>query len=261
MNRGRMVFNRFQGTLTLCAGLALASPAAVWATEVVGMAQVPADAAPGAKARTPARIEVLAAREAVRPDGRLVAVDDPTRLSAMIADGELEAWVGVIPEGADLEAGVRLTSLKYPVSPMAIMRTDTDIHDWQALSGRTVCLAADGRYVGELAARYGAIEQVYPSTADALLGMRTGQCDAMVHDQAFLQELLALPEWKKFSAQLKPYRQVDLVQVTKVDPPRPRALYALLVATSPRRLTALTIGQVRETAFEVYLDQTVPDCH
>src|SRR5690606_7072121 len=156
---------------------------------------------------------------------------------------------------------LRLTELDYSISPMAIMRTDTDIHEWSALAGRTVCLAADGRYVGEMAARYGAIEQVYPSTTDALLGVRIGSCDAMVHDQAFLEALLAFPEWRKFSARLEPYRHVELARVTAAHTPRSGAVRALLEVSSPKRLAALTADQAREIAFEVYLDQTVPDCH
>jgi len=32
-------------------------------------------------------------------------------------------------------------------------------------------------------------------------------------------------------------------------------------ATSPERLRELARRQARDIAFEVYLDQTVPDCH
>lgn len=249
--------------LVLCAGLALAAlglPGAQASAEAIGVSMVPAVAPPGAKVRTPARIEVLAGREALGAGDALVAVEDPARVSAMVARGELAGWLGVAAADT-LGANVRLTGLDYSLSPMAIMRTDTDIHEWSALSGRTVCLAADGRYVGEMAARYAAIEQVYPSTTDALLGVRIGLCDAMVHDQAFLEALLEFPEWQKFSARLDPYRRVRLARVTPADAPRSDALHALLEISSPRHLAALTAEQAREIAFEVYLDQTVPDCH
>ena len=260
MNRGRASSRRFLGTLALCAGSVFAVPAPA-AQAAVGMAAVPAPSAPGAKVRTPARIEVLAGRAAVGAGGALVAVEDPARLTAMVAGGELVGWLGVVGEAGGPGEGVRAASLEYSASPMAIMRTDTDIHDWRSLAGRTVCLAADGRYVGELAARHGAIEQVYPSTTDALLGVRTGLCDAMVHDQTFLEALLKFPEWRKFSARLEPYRRVGLARVTAADPARPDAVRALATATSPGRLAALTADQARDIAFEVYLDQVVPDCH
>ncbi|MER1968650.1 ABC transporter substrate-binding protein [Castellaniella sp. GW247-6E4] len=262
MNRGSAAPWGLRAGLALCAALGLATLgplAGASAAEAVGVARIPAAAAPGAKVRTPARIEVLAGRDVAGSQGTLVAVEEPTRWSAMVADGKLGGWLGVVAEGASLDESVRSVALGYSVSPLAILRTDTDIHDWRALSGRTVCLAADGRYVGELAARYGAIEQIYPSTTDALLGVRTGLCDAMVHDQAFLEALLAFPEWKKFSARLEPYRKVDLMRVTAAA--RPGAVRGLLEATSPRHLAALTAGQARDIAFEVYLDQVVPDCH
>ena len=215
-NHGYRAARRFPGAWVLCAGLALAAlglPGAPTHAEAIGVSLVPAASPPGAKVRTPARIEVLAGRKALGSGDELVAVADPARGSAMVAQGELAGWLGAA-EGDIQGENLRLTELDYSISPMAIMRTDTDIHEWSALAGRTVCLAADGRYVGEMAARYGAIEQVYPSTTDALLGVRIGSCDAMVHDEAFLEALLAFPEWRKFSARLEPYRHVELARVT-----------------------------------------------
>src|SRR3546814_19750149 len=87
---------------------------------------------------------------------------------------------------------------------MAIMRTDTDIKSWQQLKGRTVCLSEGGRYVGALTRQYGAVEIVFKAPADSLLALRTGGCDAAVHDDVMLKELLKLPEWKKVSARLPP---------------------------------------------------------
>lgn len=238
------------GTLGLSAGAAAAA---------VGVAQVPAASVPGAKVRTPARIEVLAARQAVGATGDVQAVADPGRAWALLDQGGIDGWLGVADPAA-LGPAVQASDLHYSLSPLAILRTDTDIHDWRALSGRTVCLAADGRYVGEISARYGAIEQVYPSVTDALLGVRTGACDAMVHDQAFLEALLKFPEWKKFSVRLEPYRQVSLLRVVARQAPE-KALASVLKATSPSSLAALTARQARDIAFEVYLDQVVPDCH
>src|SRR3546814_5705323 len=80
----------------------------------------------------------------------------------------------------------------------------SDIKSWQQLKGRTVCLSEGGRYVGALTRQYGAVEIVFKAPADSLLALRTGGCDAAVHDDVMLKELLKLPEWKKFSASLPP---------------------------------------------------------
>lgn len=99
---------------------------------------------------------------------------------------------------------VTLISTGYDAAPMAIMRTDTRIRRWQDLKGQRVCMSEGGSYVGKMAASYGAVEVVHKAPADSLLALRVGKCDAAVHDDTFLQILLRMPEWKKFSARLKP---------------------------------------------------------
>jgi len=165
-----------------------------------------------------------------------------------------------VPPQSPLPEGVERVPLGWSASPMAIMRSDTTIGRWEELKHHTVCLAADGRYRGELAARYGAVEQVYPSATDALLALRTGQCDATVQDEGFLRELLKFPEWHKFSATLAPYRHQSLVRLVRADLPSAQRL-SLSRVTGIATLQAAAQRQARDIAFEVYLDQTVPDCH
>lgn len=224
----------------------------------LGVAEVPTAPVPGTRSRTPVRIEVLAG-QTVDGSAPLLAVSLDQAMESL-REGRLDAWIGVLPDDARVSGGLQRSRLDWSASPMAILRTDTDIHDWKALAGRTVCLSADGRYVGELAARFAAIEQVYPSATDALLALRTGQCDAAVQDEGFLRQLLKFPEWRKFSAQLAPYRSVVLEQIRRPDLPQP-ARQALRRALEPGRLRDLAREQAKTIAFEVYLDQAVPDCH
>ncbi|MDN5844141.1 MAG: ABC transporter substrate-binding protein [Alcaligenaceae bacterium] len=234
----------------------LAPSAASGAMASVALSSAPPVAAAGAKVRTPGRIEVLIARDLAGggPDAVLVSEPDAVR-------GAREGvWLGVWPDGQAVPADVRRVSLDYAVGPMAIMRTDTDIRDWKDLSGRTVCMDGNGRYVGEVAARFGAIEQIYPSATDALLAVRTGLCDATVQDDRFLHALLKFPEWKKFSADLPAYRHMDLVWATGAgDAYEDWALR--MQSHASVRIDAMTAQQARDIAFEVYLDQAVPDCH
>lgn len=224
----------------------------------IGVPAVPAMPTPGAKTRTAARIEVLAGQETENA-APLQAIGQDEIVPELQA-AKLDAWVGVLPAGVDIPAGVPHHRLSWSASPTAMMRTDTDIRSWEDLAGRTVCLNADGRYVGELAARYGAIEQVYPSVTDALLAVRVGLCDAAVQEEAFVRELVKFPEWKKFSAQLAPYRQVNLVQL--LNPQLPAAnVQTLRQSVAPKHLQQLAQEQAKAIAFEVYLDQSVPDCH
>lgn len=211
----------------------------------------------------PSRIEALLARG---PAGGDKAEEPPvvrTALQAItrIARGAPELWIGRLASPASaLPRGVRVMRLDWATGPMAIMRSDTDIRDWRDLQNRTVCVPIDGRHTGRLARDYGAIEQVYPAAAHALVALRVGECDAAVADASLLQQLLQYPEWKKFSARLLPLADEPLV-----------ALWPSRLSMGQHRRLRQVVGktalqQARQTlarsiAFEVYLDQEAPDCH
>jgi len=162
----------------------------------------------------------------------------------------LHRAAGVIPTG-------------YAAGPMAIMRSDTDIKAWEQLKGRKVCVSEGGVYAGTLSARYGAIETVYKAPADSLLALRIGACDAAVHDSAMLERLIRLPEWKKFSARLPAGSSTSLAfAVPADDKPGSATLRRIALAWAANGyLDVLMSKMVRQIAFEVYLDQDVPDCH
>lgn len=152
----------------------------------------------------------------------------------------------------------------YQAQPKLIMRTDTDIKQWSQLNGRRVCVSQGSPYSGNILLRYGAREMVMRAPADALLALRTGQCDATIHDDILLDGILSLPEWKKFSAILAP------------SGPTTQLVWVLRAADRDLRIAATSLMRewgkngfwsaarkkwVNDVAFEVYLDQTVPDCH
>lgn len=209
------------------------------------------------KFRTPETIDAALAQDLAR---RLKQPLAAIR-SAQAAQPRLR--IATLSANGALPAGYVPIRIAYESAPMAIMRSDTTIKRWEQLKGRAVCVSQGGNHVGTLAARYGAIEKVYPAPADALIAVRVGECDATVHDSAMLEELIRLPEWKKFSARL---------------PAQQGRKLALLVPAGERRLLndmrkvvgdwnkaaypqALMKKAVRSIAFEVYLDQDVPDCH
>lgn len=171
-------------------------------------------------------------------------------LVRMAQSDPLHGTASVIPTG-------------YAAGPMAIMRTDTDIKAWEQLKGRRVCVSEGGLYAGTLAAGYGAIEKVYKAPADSLLALRIGACDAAVHDSTLLEELIKLPEWKKFSARLPVGPRTSLVFALPAgDKQSSAALRQVAFAwAADGYLDRLMRKMVRQIAFEVYLDQDVPDCH
>ena len=232
---------------------------------VAGVAYVPQAYSAGAKFRTPEGIETALAEDLGKrlrlPAATVAAV--PALRPAMLAGGKVELLIDAIADTDPLRRSAILVPTGFSAGPMAIMRSDTDIKRWEQLKGRTVCLAEGGRYAGAIAARYGAIEKRFRAPADALLALRTGGCDAAVHDNTLLEELIKLPEWKKFSARLPVGPRHALLFAV---PASERASAAFLKQTADDwrasgYLSQLVRKMARNIAFEVYLDQDVPDCH
>jgi len=234
-------------------------------TLVAGVQYVPPPFVAGAKVRTPehvatALVEDLAKRLSLQ--GQTVAAD-PARPEALLETGK--AKLLLLPIGKSEVSATTTMSIPagHSSGAMAIMRTDTDIKTWDQLKGRTVCMSEGGRYVGQMAARYGAVEKLFKAPADSLLALRIGGCDAAVHDSAMLNELIKLPEWKKFSARL-PVRDVEpLVFLVPSDDVQSRDALKKVSRdwADSRYLEKLVKLSARDIAFEVYLDQTVTDCH
>lgn len=220
---------------------------------------------PGAKVRTPEGLApILAERLATHLPVAPVAVESPEKaVAAPAGQAAADALLLPVATGENAPAQAVVIPTGYRAGIMAIMRTDTDIKRWEDLKGRTVCIAEGGGLAGQLQARYGAIEQVYRAPADALLNLRIGTCDAAVHDSTMLQALLEFPEWKKFSAQLPVLQERDLAFI--VSPGNEEVARVLQTQVAEWRqddlLKKLTRQAARDIAFEVYLDQEVPDCH
>lgn len=181
----------------------------------------------------------------------------------LLASGKADIALVTLTENDPLHRTATVIPTGYSAGPMAIMRTDTDIKTWEQLKGRKVCVSEGGLHVGTLAAKYGAIEMVYKAPADALIAVRVGACDATVHDSAMLEELIKYPEWKKFSARLPVGPRMALAFVVP-GADKEKAAFLKNVANEwkangfPNQLMKKA---VRHIAFEVYLDQDVPDCH
>lgn len=233
----------------------------------LGMAYVVPPHQPGAKVRTPEGMAPLLFEQlektfsvqahTVATDGAAVQVadvpDDTTANAYLLpvdADGFKRSDAVVIPTG-------------YRAGVMAIMRTDTDIRSWQDLRGRSVCLTEQGGLVGSMQDKHGAEEKVFRAPADALLDLRIGGCDAAVLDSTLLNALLEFPEWQKFSARLPILEERELAFVVPAfSSDLAQTLQAQVQQWQQNTLLQqLTEQAARDIAFEVYMDQEVPDCH
>jgi polar amino acid transport system substrate-binding protein len=128
-----------------------------------------------------------------------LAEDLANRLSGAFAGSWSRVQLKTVADISALPISRTVVPVRYEIAPMAILRSDTAIARPQQLKGQVVCQAQGGSYAGIAEARYGAIEKTYPSLTDALVALRTGRCDAVVHDSTVLQELASQPEWKKFA--------------------------------------------------------------
>lgn len=252
-----------QASLALAVTLAGVAPAAAALT--LGVSYVVPEHVPGAKVRTPEGpvpflVERLAKQLPVRVEAVSNAAGDDSK--AALQSGVDALLLPVIPgEAAGADRVVIPTG--YRAGIMAIMRTDTDIRRWEDLRGRSVCLTDGSGLAGQMQARYGAIEKVYRAPADALLDLRIGACDAAVHDSTMLEALLEFPEWKKFSARLPVQQTRELAFVLPRNQPQLAQTLASQVQAwkDADLLAGITRQSARDIAFEVYLDQEVPDCH
>lgn len=232
----------------------------------VGMQYVAPEFVPGTanKFRTPEQIEHALAQDLAKRLGvKAVAVTNgAARDGALPQTRKADLLLALAPAKDAVRGATVSVPTGYVAAPMAIMRTDTTIKSWEQLKGRSVCVAQGSRHAG-LAARYGATEKPYRAAADALLGLRIGTCDATIHDAALLEELLRLPEWKKFSARLTPLPGAPLVFVLPADDARARAWFEQVARDwqASGALRQQLVLMARNIAFEVYLDQDVPDCH
>ncbi|AMP01369.1 bacterial extracellular solute-binding s, 3 family protein [Collimonas arenae] len=235
---------------------------------VVGVSYVVPEYTAGTKYRTPESFDSTVAAELAKQLGvKLVTVKVTTKnRQQLLAQQKVDVLLlNLKKDDADaLASSARLLPTAYQSRPKLIMRSDTYIKRSPQLKGRTLCVAAGGAYVGSLAAQYGALEKVYKAPADALLALRTGACDAAVHDDAVLNGLLALPEWKKFSASLPldASPAVLTFAVRRADADLGDYLQQLSQEWSGTGYWAGNRKRwINDVAFEVYLDQNVPDCH
>ena len=163
-----------------------------------------------------------------------------------------------------LEAGRRnAIETGYRSAKSVAMRTDTDIVEWSNLAGRIVCVAEAGVDEQRIAASHGATLRIERAPALSLMLVRTGECDAALHDEALLAALFEEEGWQKFSATLPPVEPSALVVETVDSNPalRREVEEAVRALAADSEWGTRRARWARNVSFEVYLEQDAPDCH
>lgn len=239
-------------------------------TLVVGVPFLAPEAAAGAKVRTPERLDdVMAARlgEALGLPVKLVQLDAAQRLTAL-KQGEVDLVIADRSQAADEPAapaasGGNIIGTGYTARPQAVIRSDTKLRHWQDVKGLTACMSTAAVQAQALATQWGAVVRTYRVPSDALVAVREGACDVGLVDDIAWTPLMKFPEWKKFSATLDSQGpRTERVWVVAEDV----ATQAWLTDTMAQwrregAVAAMVDKWARDVAFDVYLDQEVPDCH
>lgn len=190
----------------------------------------------------------------------LVAPDDAVRA---LADGEVD--LVLVRSGAEdpLRKRVRIVETGFQSGLSIAMRSDRPLKSWSELKGRVVCASEANRHGRALLERLGATVKIERAPAPALMHVRTGECDAAIHDQVLLAPLFGKLSWQKFSATLPPVESTALVAAVAPE----NADFALAVAgalasgTSAERWRQRREKWASTVSFEVYRDQVAADCH
>ena len=253
----------------LLAGMALAQPETFPAARargelVVGVPYLAPPPVAGAKIRTPegldaAITEKLAA--SLKLPVRLVQLPAADAARALKA-GEVDLVLADRADGQPQTVAVQTTG--YAARPKAVIRTDTRMRKPADVQGRSVCMAEAATQAQALAQSWGATVKTYRVPSDALVAVREGECDVGLVDDAVWEPLMRFPEWKKFSSTLTAdgARQ-ERVWLLPAQDETSRAWLGQEMRAWDRAgaWKAMTTKWARDVAFDVYLDQEVPDCH
>lgn len=235
---------------------------------MVGVPYLAAEPKAGEKIRTPERLDTVMANKLAEQLGlpvRLIAIAPEDRTAALSSRRVDVLLVDHVISDTSSPSARRAKGIAtgYVAQPKAIIRSDTTLRDWRDVKSLTVCMSSAAFQAQALASAHGATVRTYPVPSDALVAVREGNCDVGVVDDMLWTSLMAYPEWNNFSATLKrsgPY--VERVWVTANEMATQDWLMKTMAQWKREGVLAeMTQQWARDIAFDVYLDQEVPDCH
>lgn len=225
----------------------------------------PADTSPAARLYTEDGFEAVLARQLGQLTGRrinLVAVSETDREKAL-SDGDVDAVLTRVDSRDTLRERLDVLPAAYASGLSVAMRSDTRVRSWTDLAGKTVCVTEANVAGQQYLHAIGAKTRIERAPARTLAFVRTGACDAAIHDKALLDRLFEAENWRKFSATLPAVLRSELVLVL---PKKTDAKLAALREAFSRATDAASWEErgnrwATNVALEVYLDQDAPDCH
>lgn len=189
---------------------------------------------------------------------------EPALLRA-VADGLVEtAVISEQGDTADLQLGpARAGPIYYRAVPAALTASEGGITDWEQLRSQPVCFTRASPYTALIVRRFAAQPREYPSSAHALIGLKLGECVAVVEDQHLLAEMATLPEWRRYKSLLPALSEAEQVlRIGAQEPALQARLETLMQAwAGEAQLEELIRFWIDEVAFQAYVLADTLDCH
>ena len=189
---------------------------------------------------------------------------EPALVQMMAESLEEAVDVADRSEGADLKLGpAKVGPIYYQAVPAALTANEDGVAGWQQLQGQPFCVTTASPYTPLIVQRFGAQPREYPSAAHALIGLKLGECRAVVDDHRLLTEMAKLPEWRRYNSLLPALPEAEqMLRIGTEDGALRARLDALMQAWKEEgRLEELIQFWIDEVAFQAYVLADTLDCH
>jgi polar amino acid transport system substrate-binding protein len=154
-------------------------------------------------------------------------------------------------------------SLFYRTEIAALGAASDGPREWAQLHGESFCIAAGNPQMAAVAERFGAVARPYPSSAEALIGLKLGECRVVVEDASLLENIAELPEWRRFNRLLPRLADADMQLWVAARTPELQGKVDALQQQwhANGRLQALVEQAIDDVAFQAYVLADTLDCH
>lgn len=135
--------------------------------------------------------------------------------------------------------------------------------DWPDLAGEPFCVTEESPHTDLVVSRFGGVARTYPSAAQALIGLKLGECQAVVGDRVLLQQIAELPEWRRFDRLLPKLENKPLtLRIEAADTALQKRIEQFTASKQGEgALAEVTQHWIDEVAFQAYVLADTLDCH
>lgn len=197
--------------------------------------------------------------------------------SEAVAEGFEAAWLAGLAETlengieladaqaqADLRIGaIHSGAIYYSATIAALAAAEAGPAGWAELAGASFCVAAGSPHAATVVSRFGGVARTYSSAAQTLIGLKLGECQAVVADRLLLEQIAALPEWRRYNRLLPALEEPEVtLRIEAEDAALQQRIERTLSSEQGQRALAdVTQYWIDEVAFQAYVLADTLDCH